>query len=106
MVIAISMPVPVSPIEMPGRVGGPSLSPVTLKGPPARLGNHVEGQVALERAAFAKALDLGVDDARIDRLHDVIEDRPSRSMAPGAKFSIITSAWRIMSLTSAGPPGT
>ena len=34
MVIAISMPVPVSPSEMPGRVGGPSGSPVTLKVPP------------------------------------------------------------------------
>ena len=34
MVIAITMPVPVSPIEMPGRVGGPSASPVTLKVPP------------------------------------------------------------------------
>ena len=32
--MAISMPVPVSPMEMPGRVGGPCLSPVTLKVPP------------------------------------------------------------------------
>src|SRR2546425_411051 len=42
------------------------------EGAAARLGNHVEGEVVLERAAFAEALDLGVDDARIDRLHDVI----------------------------------
>ena len=34
MVIAISMPVPVSPSEMPGRVGGPSGAPVTLNVPP------------------------------------------------------------------------
>jgi hypothetical protein len=33
-VIAISMPVPVSPSEIPGRVGGPFGSPVTLKVPP------------------------------------------------------------------------
>ena len=32
--MAISMPVPVSPTEMPGRVGGPFLSPVTLNVPP------------------------------------------------------------------------
>jgi hypothetical protein len=42
------------------------------EGAAARLGNHVEGEVVLERAAFAEALDLGVDDARIDRLHDFI----------------------------------
>src|SRR6266704_5695909 len=72
IVIAISMPVPVSPIEMPGRVGGPFLSPVTLKVPPHAWAIMVEGEVVLERAAFAEALHLGVDDARIDHLHDVI----------------------------------
>jgi hypothetical protein len=35
MLIAISMPVPVSPNDGPGLTGGRSLSPVTLMVPPA-----------------------------------------------------------------------
>src|SRR5947207_10403498 len=35
------------------------------EGAAARLSDHVEGEVVLERAAFADALQLGVDDARI-----------------------------------------
>ena len=63
MVIAISMPVPVSPSVGPGLTGGPSGSPVIAHHAAGGLRDHVEGEVVLERAALAEALDLGVDDA-------------------------------------------
>ena len=59
MEIAISMPVPVSPIVGPGFSGGPSGSPVMLIGAAAGLRDHVEGEILLERAAGAEALHLG-----------------------------------------------
>ena len=36
------------------------------------LRDHVEGEVFFERTAFAETLDLGVDDAGVDRLHHII----------------------------------
>ena len=38
----------------------------------AGLRDHVEGEVFFERAAFAETLELGIDDAGVDRLHHVI----------------------------------
>jgi hypothetical protein len=49
-----------------------------------------------------QALDLSVDDARIDRADDVVAE-PQSSTAPGAKFSVKTSAFFTISLTSASP---
>src|SRR5438105_7105332 len=70
MLNAISMPVPVSPIVGPGLTG--------LAGDAHRaaggLGDRVEGQALLIGAARAEALDLGIDDARIDRTDDVITE--------------------------------
>ncbi len=65
------MPVPVSPI-----VGAGLQRPaVALAGdahrPAAGLRDHVEREVVLERPAFAEALHLRVDDARVDRAHHV-----------------------------------
>ena len=40
--------------------------------PAGRLGDHVEGEEVLVRAVVAKALDLGVDDPRVDLAHHVI----------------------------------
>jgi hypothetical protein len=57
-------------------------------------------QPLLERAAVAKALDLGIDDRRIDATDDIIAS-PKRSTAPGAKFSVKTSV--TISLTNARP---
>src|SRR5258705_12493521 len=54
------------------------------EGAAARLGNHVEGEVVLERAAFAEALDLGVDDARIDARHASL-GQPKPSHGPWAQ---------------------
>ena len=39
--------------------------------PPARLRDHVEGEVVLVRAALAEALDLGVDQPRVERVQHV-----------------------------------
>ena len=74
MLIAISMPVPVSPSED----AGPDRRPVGLAGDAHRaaagLRDHVEGEVLLVRAALAEALDLGIDDAGVDRADHVIAE--------------------------------
>ena len=64
--------------------------------------DRVERQALLVRATIAEALDLGIDDARIDRADDIVAE-PDRSTAPGAKFSVKTSAFLTISLTSARP---
>src|SRR5262249_21309919 len=38
----------------------------------ARLRDHVEGEILLEWTTLTESLDLGVDDARVDGLHDVV----------------------------------
>ena len=103
MVIAISMPVPVSPSEMPGsgrravRIAGDADRAA------AGLRDHVEGEVFLVRAALAEAFDLAVDDAGVQLL------APRRSRGRGARSyrgrssRRVTSALRSMSLTSGEP---
>jgi len=84
------MPVPVSPIVGPGLTGLPSRSPVMLIAPPAAcaIGSYEKGlsfdpiaQALLVRAAVAEALDLSVDDARIDRADDVVAEPQSLDRA-------------------------
>src|ERR1043166_8092432 len=43
-------------------------------GAAGRLRDHVEGEVLLERAAFAEALHLAIDDRRVDRLDHVVAE--------------------------------
>ena len=74
MLIAITMPVPVSPSDGPGLIGGPSGSPVMLIVPPAGLRDHVEGEVLLVRAALAKAFDLAIDDAGVEGADRVVAE--------------------------------
>ena len=49
----------------------------------AGLRDHVEGEVFLEWAAFAEALDLGIDDAWVDRLHHVVGQAQTLDRAGG-----------------------
>ena len=74
MLIAISMPVPVSP----KRRAGLDRRPVGLAGDADRaaggLRDHVEGEALLVRAAGAEALDLAIDDAGVDLLDLVIAE--------------------------------
>src|SRR5262249_22868606 len=74
MLIAISMPVPVSPKEGPGFTGARSASPVA-DGAAGGLRDHVEREAVLVRAAGAEALDLAIDNARID-LPDLVVTKP------------------------------
>ena len=57
---------------------GPGRRPVRIAGDAERaaagLGDHVEGEVLLVRAAFAEALHLGVDDAGVQFAHDVVAE--------------------------------
>ena len=72
--MASSMPVPVSPSVGPGldrtAVGLAADAHHAAHG----LGDHVEGQVVLERAALAEAFHLGVDDAGIDLGDDIVAE--------------------------------
>ena len=63
MLIAISMPVPVSPNEGPGLTGGRSASPVTLIGPPAACAIMSKARFFSYGLPLAEALDLAIDDA-------------------------------------------
>ena len=74
MLNASSMPVPVSPIVGPGLIGLPPGSPVMLIAPPHSLGDRIEAQALLIGAALAEALDLGVDDARVEGADHVIAE--------------------------------
>src|SRR5271166_5253851 len=80
---AISMPVPVSPIVGPGLTGRPSFSPVMLIAPPAACAIGSKRQPLLERAAVAKAFDLGIDDRRIDAADDIIAEPQTLDRAGG-----------------------
>ena len=68
------MPVPVSPTVAPGLAGFSVLFAGDRHQPAARLRDHIEGEVLLERAAGAEALDLAVDDRRIDRLDHLVTE--------------------------------
>ena len=47
------------------------------------MGDHVKGEVFLERAAFPKALDLAVDDLRVDCLDGLIIEAEALDRAGG-----------------------
>src|SRR6516164_3015008 len=68
MLKAMSMPVPVSPIAQAAACA--SNAHRTTGG----LRDRVERQPLLERAAVAKALDLGIDDRRVDAADDIIAE--------------------------------
>ena len=75
--MAHSMPVPVSPIVAPGRIGGRVRMAVDAHGAAHRLGDHVEAQIVGVRALRREALDLGEDQARIDLAEPrVVEAQP------------------------------
>ena len=82
-------------------------APVALAGDRHRaaagLGDHVEGEVVLVGAALAEALDLARRSRRGFSACRSSQPSPSRSIAPGAKFSTKTSARLAISLTSARP---
>ena len=61
--MASSMPVPVSPSVGPGLIGRAVGLAADAHHAADRLRDHVEGEIVLERAALAEALDLGIDDA-------------------------------------------
>ena len=63
MLNANSMPVPVSPIVGPGFCGVPVALAGDAHRPAAGLRDRVETQALFIGAAFAKALDLGINDA-------------------------------------------
>ena len=65
------MPVPVSPSDGPGFSGRPSQFAGGAHDAAAGLRDHVEGEVLLVGAALAEALDLAVDDRRVERSDDV-----------------------------------
>ena len=65
MLNANSMPVPVSPIVGPGLIGLPPGSPVMLIAPPTACAIGSKRTALFIGAAFAKPLDLRVDDARV-----------------------------------------
>ena len=65
------MPVPVSPkrgARFDGRVVGIAADAHHAA---HRLRDHVEGEFVLERAAFAEAFDLGIDDAGVELGDDI-----------------------------------
>src|SRR5882762_9655406 len=71
---ASSMPVPVSPIVGPGLIGRPPLSPVMLIAPPAACAMGSNDSPFSNGLAVAKALDLGIDNRRIDAADDIIAE--------------------------------
>ncbi len=74
MLKASSMPVPVSPIVGPGLIGRPPGSPVMLIAPPQAWAIGSKQRPVLVRAAGPEALDLGVDDARVEGADHVIAE--------------------------------
>ena len=74
MLMASSMPVPVSPSVTPGLSGGPSALAGNAHDAAGRLRDHVEGEIVLVGAAGAETLELRVDDARVDGAHYVVAE--------------------------------
>ena len=66
MLNASSMPVPVSPIVGPGLIGSAAGFAGDAHRPAAGLGDRIKAQALFVGAALAEALDLGIDDARVD----------------------------------------
>ena len=71
---AACTPVPASPMVGPGRMGGPSGSPVIENAPGRSLGDHVHALVVRIRSAGAEALDAHVDDLGIHGAHGLVAD--------------------------------
>src|SRR5262249_60340958 len=68
------------------------------------LRDHVEREAVLVRAAGAEALDLAIDNARID-LPDLVVTKPQPLDGAGAMFSTVTSAFFNSSRTISSPRG-
>src|SRR5882724_8969313 len=83
--IAMSMPVPVSPIVAPGLHGGPSSSPVMLMRPPQACAIMSNARL-LVRAAGAEALDLAIDDRRVQRPDHL---RPEAQTFDGSRREVL-----------------
>ena len=91
--MAHSMPVPVSPMVGPGRIGGPSGRPLTPMVPPIAWAIMSKRQVVGVRALRREALDLGEDQARIDGAQPRIVEAQSRE---GARRHVLDEHVRLL----------
>src|SRR5207253_2920373 len=116
IVIAISMPVPVSPSETPGRAGGPFLSPVTPKVPPHAWATTAKTTARIAHFRVLDLHDVGTQPAEclgtgrtclelgeIDDLHALQEGEVAD--AGGHRTSSLTISRSVRARHSASTPG-